>query len=211
MLVAILPFRLVFGEVMNSLSVSLRQKLADTEHFDMTELMGTLDSRSSFAATRLTGREKVQQEKFAVVMGRWQRNQLKMRSVSQLTRPIINMMRTFSQMSGYYFGGFMVAEGTITPADLVTFVDESQSLVDSVRIWISTWSEIYKDRRDTILLARFAAVVPTIGLTGSREDGFKYIIPKTPSSEFIWTIECKDVTFWYLLCSCGVVIASFGK
>jgi ABC-type multidrug transport system fused ATPase/permease subunit len=181
---------------MSSLSVSLRQKLADTEHFDLTELMGSLDSRSSFAATRLTGREKVQQEKFAVVMGRWQRNQLKIRSVEQLTRPIINMMRTFAQMAGYYFGGFMVAEGTITPADLVTFVDESQDLVNSVRMWISTWSEMYKDRRDPILLARFNAVVPTIGLTGSRRDGHKYVIPKTPPSEFIWTIECKDVAFW---------------
>jgi ABC-type multidrug transport system fused ATPase/permease subunit len=103
---------------MNGLSIKLRQRQADTEHFDLTELMGSLDSRSSFAATRLTGREKVQQEKFAVVMGRWQRNQLKIRSVDQLMRPMINMMRTFSQMSGYYFGGFMVANGTLTPADL---------------------------------------------------------------------------------------------
>jgi ABC-type multidrug transport system fused ATPase/permease subunit len=192
----VLPFRITFGEIMGSLSVSLRQKLADTEHFDLTELMGSLDSRSSFASTRLTGREKVLQEKFAVVMGRWQRNQLKIRSVQQLTAPIISMMRTFAQMAGYYFGGYMVAEGTITPADLVTFVDESQNLVNSVRTWISTWSEMYKDRRDPILLARFNAVVPTIGLAGSRSDGFKYVIPKMVASEFIWTIECRDVTFW---------------
>lgn len=193
---AILPIRMLFGEVMSSISVTLRQKQADTEHFDLTELMGSLDSRSSFAATRLTGREKAQQERFSVVMGRWQRNQLKIRSVDQLIRPVINMLRTFSQISGYYFGGFMVADGTLTAADLVTFIDESQNLVDSLRKWISTWSNIYMDRRDPILLARFNAVVPTIGLTGSRQDGFKYIIPKVLPSEFIWTIECKDVTFW---------------
>ena len=44
--------------------------------------------------------------------------------------------------------------------------------------------------------ARFNAVVPSIGLNGSRPDGFKYVIPKSLPSEFVWTIECKDVGFW---------------
>ena len=196
-MLGVLPFRLAFGETTNWISTRLQQIQSDTENFDMTELMGTLDSRSSFAATRLTGREKVQKERYAVVMERWQRNQLKMRTVSQLSTPVINSMRTFSQMAGYYWGAFMVADGLMTPADLVTFIDEAQSLVNSVRMWIMTWTQIFYDRRDPILLARFNAVVPAIGLTGGRPDGFKYIIPKTPPSEFIWQLECKDVTFWY--------------
>ena len=194
---AVLPLRIIYGEITNSLETNIEQRMMDTTQFDVAALLSTLDSRSSFAATRLTGMEKVQMEKFSTVMGRFERLQMQSRTLRQIRQPVLNMLRTFGEMVGYFFGAAEVVNGTLTPADMMTFVNEAQSLTLTIRGFWDSFSYMYQDRRDALFVARFAAVEPTIGLSGSRPDGFKYIIPKSPASEFIWTFECKDVTFWY--------------
>jgi ABC-type multidrug transport system fused ATPase/permease subunit len=181
---------------MSWLEIKVNQQLMDTQQYDVTALLGTLDSRSAFAATRLTGMEKVQKEKFNVVMSLYERLQMQSRSIRNLNYPIVNVLRQLGEMVGYFFGAFEVANGSLTPADMMTFVTESASLITSMRYFINHFSEAFVDRRDALFIARFNGVEPTIGLTGKRPDGFEYIIPKTPPSEFLWTIECKDVTFW---------------
>lgn len=58
-------------------------------------------------------------------------------------------------------------------------------------------AEMYKDMRDPLIVARFNAVIPAIGLGGSRPDGFEYFVPRCLPAELVWTIECRAVTFWY--------------
>lgn len=194
-----LPIRVVYGEFMNWLSVKNSQRLMDTQNYDVTALLGTLDSRASFAATRLTGMEKLQQEKFDVVMSLYERLLMKSRTIQNFNMPIVNVLRQFGEMVGYFFGAFEITNGTLTPADMMTFVNEAASLITSLRRFIQHFSQAYMDRRDSLLIARFNGVEPTIGLSGKRADGFKYIIPKMPPSEFFWTIECRNVTFWYYI------------
>ena len=55
-------YQVAYGEIMNWLSIRINQRLMDTQHYDVTALLGTLDSRASFAATRLTGMEQIQQQ-----------------------------------------------------------------------------------------------------------------------------------------------------
>lgn len=179
-MLTIFPLRIAWPEFMSSLTIKLQQRQNDTMHFDFAELMGTLDSRASFAATRFTGRERNNQERFSVVMSLWEKNQLKLSFFESLRQPIINLMQTGGTMIGYFFGGPFVLAGELTAPDLVTFIEETNRLVNNSRNFISTWTLMYRDRRDSITIARFNAVVPTIGLGGTRSDGFKYLIPKTP-------------------------------
>eukprot|EP01052_Picozoa_sp_SAG31_P023203 SAG31_NODE_1897_length_6964_cov_2.677349_4_plen_815_part_00 len=197
LMLIVFPFRTAFVEVMGSIRIRLRRRQDDTENFDFAELMGTLDTRASFAATRFTGRERAQQEKFRVVMSRWEKNQLKMRAIQHLMNPITQLFTTATTMIGFYFGGRFVLAGAMTPADLVTFVEEANRLVMDSRNLMRHFTEMYKDMRDPLIVARFNAVSPEIGLEGRRPDGFEYIVPSVSPSEFDWTIECKNVTFWY--------------
>ena len=119
-MMVIFPFRTSFVELMGSVRIRLKRRQDDTEcatalpfaafpvlivasltkplccrrNFDFAELMGMLDTRASFAATRFTGREKVNKEKFRVVMSRWEKNELKMRSIGQIMNPVIDRFPT---------------------------------------------------------------------------------------------------------------------
>lgn len=196
LIVSLVGYQVAYGEILNWLSIRINQRVMDTQHYDVTALLGTLDSRASFAATRLTGMEQIQQQKFDVVMSLYERLQMQYRTVYNFNRPIINVLRQFNEMLGYFLGAFEVVNGHLSPADMMTFVNESAQLITSMRYFIQHFSQAYMDRRDSLFIARFNGVEPTIGLTGKRPDGFEYIIPKEPPSEFIWTIECKNVTFW---------------
>ena len=96
---AVLPLRIIYGEITNKLETNIEQRMMDTTQFDVAALLSTLDSRSSFAATRLTGMEKVQMEKFSTVMGRYERLQMQSRTLRQIRQPVLNMLRTFGEMT----------------------------------------------------------------------------------------------------------------
>ena len=58
----------------------------------------------------------------------------------------------------------MVIADVLSPADLITFVNESTQVVNSLRKFVRHFTDIGRDMRDPLLLARFADVKPSIGL-----------------------------------------------
>lgn len=165
------PLTILVTETLEHLTNRWRQAQRETEQYEWTELLAPLESRTAFAAMRYTNREKSFTKKFNLSVSRIEKNQRKIRGISQSLNPVIQMLEQTGTLLGYWHGGKQILSGLFPSADLVVYIQQSNRMIRQIRNLFTTYSRmrriLYENINSPLKLARFMAETPSIGLGGS--------------------------------------------